>query len=108
METPGGMNASAAWSALAKGPVTDPPRFLRALLENDQGRLLGFFFTLGQLDSAHQKFFTSSETRLRRFYELFQESPNRRDAGARVIDESFGPFLRQIPLNEDDVGQLSR
>ncbi len=38
----------------------DPPKFLRALLDKDDGRLLAFFFTLGQLDLQHQRFFTLS------------------------------------------------
>jgi len=102
VETPGGAPASPAWGSLAGAPAADPSRFLRALIEKDDGMLMTFFFTLGQLDLPHQRFFTRSLNRLTRFYDVFRESPEAKQGGGRrVYEESVGPFLRQVPLDSD-------
>ena len=102
VETPGGRQAADAWSSLMGAPASDPPRFLRALLDKDEGRLLAFFFTLGQLDLPHQRFFTLSAKRLAHFYEVFGESPDVKQAGGRrLYGDTLGAFFRQIPLDDD-------
>lgn len=47
---PGGSDAVTAWTSLVGVSPTDPPRFLRRLLDRDDGRLARFFATLRQLD----------------------------------------------------------
>ena len=101
-EVPGGNNADAVWRQLAGvGPAEAVP-FFEALLNKDDGRLIAFFYTLSELDPAHQLFFTRSPARAKRFYDLFRESAEmRRGAEHRLNSSSFVEFLREVPLNED-------
>lgn len=97
---PGGRSAEAVWKSLTGVGPEQPAQFLRALLEKDDGKVLAFFLTLSQLDSARQKFFTFNQARLGRFYELFSQSPEMRLGPDRLAREtSFIEFLRDIPLD---------
>jgi tetratricopeptide (TPR) repeat protein len=99
---PGGPSADPAWTTLAGVSPADPIRFLRVLLEKDEGALLAFFSDLSQLDSAHQRFFTLSAKRASSFYRLFSQSSEARlGPGRPNRNGSFAGFLREIPLNED-------
>jgi tetratricopeptide (TPR) repeat protein len=99
---PGGAASEAVWEKLVGVAPAAAGKFFRALLEKDDGKLLAFFATLGQLDSQHQRFFTRSAVRTARFYELFKDSgeiaagPER---PARSV--SFTEFLRETPLDAD-------
>jgi Flp pilus assembly protein TadD len=101
-EVPGGTSAAAAWRTLTGvGPENAVP-FFQALLDKDGGRLMGYFYSLSQLDFEHQRFFTRSPQRLKRFYDLFRESAEMRHGGEhRIGSGSFVEFLREVPLNED-------
>ncbi len=99
---PGGAGAEAAWAQLVGANPAAPPGFFKALLEKDDGRILAFFFTLAQIDAAHQRFFTLSHTRLSRFYQLFAETAAPQiAAGHMTRDTGFIEFLRDIPLDGD-------
>jgi tetratricopeptide (TPR) repeat protein len=101
---PGGSRAAPFWTKLT-GTAPHNPRFLKALLDKDDGRSLAFFSTLLQLDAPHQSFFTQSAARLARFYELFRESPDfDRGGDAHIREGSFAQFLREVPL--DDGGHV--
>ncbi len=101
-EAPGGKQALEAWKSLAGVPGADTPRFLKALLEKDGGRLVAYYFLLGGLDLAHQRFFTRTPARMARFYELFRDAPETKaSSGRRVHDDSLGAFFREVPLDED-------
>ena len=47
---PGGRDGVAAWTSLVGASPADPARFLRRLLDRDDGRLARFFATVRQLD----------------------------------------------------------
>ncbi len=99
---PGGAAAEPVWEKLVGVAPAATGKFFRALLEKDDGKLLAFFATLGQLDVDHQRFFTRSAPRTARFYELYKDSgeigagPER---PARSV--SFTEFLRETPLDPD-------
>ncbi len=99
---PGGVAAEAVWEKLVGAAPAAASRFFRALLEKDDGKLLAFFATLGQLDADHQRFFTRSAVRTARFYELFKDS-GEIGAGAErpARSVSFTEFLRETPLDSD-------
>jgi len=100
--TPGGPAADPAWTFLAGASPADPVRFLRGLLEKDEGALLAFFSDLSQLDLPHQRFFTLSPKRAQSFYILFSQSDEVRLGGSKPHrNGSFAGFLREIPLNDD-------
>lgn len=101
-EVPGGVTAEVAWGDLAGVAPSDPASFFQSLLKGDEGTLAGFFYTLMQLDGAHQRFFTRSPARLQRFYELFRDSSEVRTTTAdhRAYVTSFSEFLRAVPLDE--------
>lgn len=101
-EVPGGLSAESVWQQLCGISPAAPVSFFEALLNRDDGRLLAFFYTLSQLDSEHQRFFTRSIDRTKKFYTLFRESPQMHASGERRVDSSsFLEFLREVPLNDD-------
>jgi tetratricopeptide (TPR) repeat protein len=101
-EVPGGPGADAVWRQLAGvGPDKAVP-FFEALLSKDDGGLIAFFYTLSEIDPAHQRFFTRTPARAKRFYDLFRESSEMRRGGEhRLGSDSFVQFLRGVPLNDD-------
>ena len=102
VELPGGKTAQAVWLHLVGADPSDPAAFFRALLKADGGRLFAFFYTLSQIDRAHQRFFTHSTERTKRFYEYFRESREmRRGVDHPLGTDTFSEFLREVPLNED-------
>lgn len=101
-EVPGGPAAEGVWQQLVGASPAKAVPFFEALLSRDDGRLAAFFYTLSQIDPAHQTFFTRSPARAKRFYDLFRESSEmRRGAERRLASSSFLEFLRGVPLNED-------
>ena len=99
---PGGPAAEASWEKMLEAPPSNPGRFFRSLLEKDDGKLLAFFDLLAQLDSEHQRFFTLSLDRMKRFYEVFRESPDVAQGAAHSSQNSpYVEFLREIPLDHD-------
>lgn len=97
--TPG--DAEAIWAKLSGASPSNPPAFLRALFDKDDGKLLAYFYTLGELDPIHQKFFTLNAARATRFYELFRDSPELHNGAGKLMHSSFGEFLREVPLDPD-------
>ncbi len=57
VEVPGGSSASPIWATLAHAQPTDPRRFLRELLDRDDGRLLKFYFLISQTGLSQAAFF---------------------------------------------------
>jgi Flp pilus assembly protein TadD len=101
-EVPGGTAAEPVWQSLTGGSPARPVEFFQTLLSKDEGRLIAYFYTLSQLDSTHQKFFTRSAERAKRFYSLFRDTPEmRRGVDTKLMNSSFTDFLRNIPLNDD-------
>jgi hypothetical protein len=99
---PGGRKAETAWASLAGVSPAQPGAFFRALLEQNNGKLLAFFFALSQLDRQHQEFFTASQARTLAFYKFFAESDEtRRKVSLRAYDSAFAQFLRSVPLDPD-------
>jgi tetratricopeptide (TPR) repeat protein len=100
---PGGGAADPVWTALAGAAPSNPTRFLKAIIEQDNGKLLAFFSALSQFDPPHQRFFTLSPKRAHAFYQLFSDSAEvRNGAGKPLRNGSVLEFLREIPLNDDD------
>jgi len=99
---PGGRNAEAIWASLAGASPAQPRAFFRSLLEQNNGKLLEFFFALSQLDRQHQEFFTVNQSRTSQFYKFFAESEEaRRGASALSYDSAFAQFLRSVPLDSE-------
>ena len=102
---PGGPNAEALWASLAGASPAQPGAFFRSLLEQNNGRLLAFFFALSQLDRQHQEFFTANRSRTSQFLKFFAESQEtRRGVYALAYDSAFVQFLRSVPL--DSAGHV--
>jgi len=98
---PGGIKAEAIWTQLAGATPQQPGAFFRALLGRDEGRLLGFFFALSELDRPHQAFFTASLERTQHFYQLYSTSEDMlRHQSGTSRDWSFVDLLRSVPLDE--------
>jgi hypothetical protein len=99
---PGGRNAEAIWASLVGASPAHPGAFFRSLLEQNNGKLLAFFFALSQLDRQHQEFFTANQSRTSQFYKLFAESEEaRRGVSALSYDSAFAQFLRFVPLDSE-------
>jgi Tfp pilus assembly protein PilF len=103
---PGGPKAEGIWMNLAGASPASPGAFFRALLTRDDGKLLVFFSLLAELDQPHQMFFTSNESRTRRFYGLLSSSGHigaRPYVGAETL--ALRRLLRSVPLDtEGHVG----
>lgn len=99
---PGGPPAEPIWEKMAGAAPSQPGRFFRSLLEKDDGKLLAFFATLGQVDTDHQRFFTRSVARTTRFYALYRDSMEvAQGVQKRGRNSSFTEFLREVPLDSD-------
>lgn len=100
---PGGPTADHTWQQLAGASPTNPGSFLQALFRKDDGKLLAFFATLSQLDSAHQRFFMNSAERTAKFYELFKDSPDLELGAKRSWRAApFIGFLADVPLDREN------
>lgn len=100
---PGGRKAEAIWANLAGASPAQPAVFFSALLQQNSGKLLAFFFALSQLDRQHQEFFTSNPSRTSQFYKFFSESEQTRHGmSAFAYDSGFAQFLRSVPLDSQD------
>jgi len=99
---PGGRDAEAIWASLAGASPAQPAAFFGALLQQNNGKLLAFFFTLSQLDRPHQAFFTSNPSRTSQFYKFFAESEDPKHAQSSLAyDSAFTQFLRSVPLDSE-------
>ena len=99
---PGGPNAEPIWAKLAGASPQQPGAFFRALLDQDGGKLLAFYFTLSQLDRSHQAFFTAHYSRTEQFYKLFASSKEMQRGILSVTNDStFREILRSVPLDKD-------
>jgi hypothetical protein len=72
------------------------------LMNHDNGLLLEFFSSLAQLDMQHQRFFTRSAERTKRFYDLFRESADARRNDAHLRNGEFIELLGEVPLDKDN------
>jgi tetratricopeptide (TPR) repeat protein len=100
---PGGPEAEPAWKALAGGVSPgNPGAFLQTLISAQEGRLLAWFASLGELTPDRQRFMTMDAGRCRRFYELFKDAPEFKMGVARRVRQSpLLEFLKEIPLDSD-------
>lgn len=97
---PGGVSAEKVWLELAGVSPRDPPAFFRALLETDKGNLAVFYQTLSGADQAHQRFFTASAARARRFYDWYANSAElQRDGAGKPRNTWCAALFRDLPLN---------
>jgi hypothetical protein len=98
---PGGPSAENIWTELVGAPPSHPGAFFRALLERDNGKVLAYFFTLSQLDRAHQAFFTANPGRASRFLQLFAATDQMRRRTSTGYS-AFSEFLRSVPLDNEN------
>ena len=99
---PGGAEAASIWTGLVGAPPSEPRGFFPRLLRKEEGRLLGYFSALGQLDEARQRFFTQSASRTKQFFALYKSSPEFKEGGRTKVRESpFLELLRELPLDAD-------
>ncbi|MBS1854701.1 MAG: hypothetical protein JST11_05000 [Acidobacteria bacterium] len=102
VEVPGGSAAAAVWASLVRAQPTDPRRFLRELLDKDDGRLLRFYFLLSQLDMRRQRFFTASAKRTAAFYEVFRDSAQVEQKTSRQMgSSSIEDLFRELPIDAE-------
>lgn len=97
---PGGDDATGAWEQVVGAGIGSPGAFFHALFDQDHGSLLAFYFNLAQLDAPHQRYFTRSASRIRRYYEVFRDTPELQFNSPwtlRVLP--LTEFLRRIPLD---------
>ena len=100
---PGGPAATELWADLVGARPDDPDRFLPRLLRKEEGRLLGYFSALSELDEARGRFFTQSSSRFRQFFQLYKSAPEFRAGGRTKVRESpFLELLRELPLGAED------
>ncbi len=103
-EVPGGVGAEKVWEKLANANPRDPATFFRALLVVDRGRVAAFYDALAHADAAHQKFFTNSAARARRFYTWYRNSDELRDGVGGPARIWRPGFFQNVPL--DDQGNV--
>jgi hypothetical protein len=109
IETPGGAAAVPWWEALVGRKVTDPERFVRSLLEADNGRLAWFYDVVEHLDQGRQAFVLGSHTRgqeqLKTVYRWFAEvEPSWRISVRPLFRPAFDPSLVLASLDVDASG----
>ncbi|MDE0101014.1 MAG: tetratricopeptide repeat protein [Bryobacterales bacterium] len=101
-DVPGGVDAHSLWTNLVGASPRDPDRFLPRLLRKEEGRLLGYYSALGQLDDARRRFFTQSAVRMGRFFELYKTAPEFREGGRMKVRQSpYLELLRELPMDTD-------
>lgn len=99
---PGGAEAASIWAGLVGASPSEPRRFFPRLLRKEEGRLLGYFSALGQLDEDRQRFFTQSAARTKQFFTLYKSSPEFKEGGRTKVRESpYLELLRELPLDAD-------
>ncbi len=98
---PGGPGAEAVWESIVGVAPARPKEFFRALLQKDDGKLLAYFATVGQVDVDHQRFFTRSAPRTARFYQLFRDSEDLLRGAGKLARNSFAEFLGATPLDPE-------
>ena len=99
---PGGAEAAGIWAGLVGASPSEPRRFFPRLLRKEEGRLLGYFSALGQLDGDRQRFFTQSASRTKQFFTLYKSSPEFKEGGRTKVRESpYLELLRELPLDAD-------
>jgi hypothetical protein len=103
VSVPGGDPAAALWRELASTDPADSRAFVKTLLLKDDGAMLAYFATLSELDFQHQRFFTKSTARLRRFYDLFRELNQAHAAQSLRYGSAFSDLLSEIPLTTEDA-----
>jgi hypothetical protein len=103
MAVPGGASAVALWEDAVGETISQPERFLLALLSRSEGRLVYLYDLISELDTARQSFVLGSwmpeaRTRLERFRALVQ-----------IVQSTFAewrgrtaPFIRPV----HDVGWM--
>ncbi len=97
---PGGVPALGLWTKLVGARPDNPEEFFPALLKKENGRLLGYYAALGQLDAARKGFITQTPERAERFFKLYKSSPEFQHGGRGKIRESpFLELLRELPLD---------
>jgi tetratricopeptide (TPR) repeat protein len=102
VEVPGGEAAAPIWASLAGVSPAYPGRFLRALLDKDDGHLLRFYFLLSQLDFSRQRFFTANQKRTAAFYDVFRQSAQVGGRQSASIDSaSIEDLFREMPLDSE-------
>ena len=102
VEVPGGSAAGAVWASVVRAQPTDTRRFLRELLDKDDGRLLRFYFLLSQLDMRRQRFFTAYAKRTSAFYEVFRDSAQvEQKTARRVGSSSIEDLFRELPIDAE-------
>jgi Ca-activated chloride channel homolog len=104
VEAPGGVEAEKVWEKLANASPRDPAAFFRALLVVDRGRVAAFYSALAHADAAHQKFFTNTVARARRFYTWYRNSDELRDGVGGPARIWRPGFFQKVPL--DDQGNV--
>src|SRR4029077_4514660 len=97
---PGGAGGGDTWKKLAGVSPRNPPAFLRALLEKDQGKLAAFYDAVSRGDEAHRRFFTRSAASAERFYVWYRESDEFRYGVARLAAAWRTNLFRELPLDE--------
>lgn len=99
---PGGAGAASIWAGLVGASPSEPRKFFPRLLRKEEGRLLGYFSALGQLDGDRQRFFTQSASRTKQFFTLYKSSPEFKEGGRTKVRESpYLELLRELPLDVD-------
>jgi len=102
--TPGGPGSEKVWQELVGVPPRTAGRFMAALLEQDEGRMVAWYAFLHELPARQQRFFLSGLPRARFYYDYFRESPEvSRGVRRRVIYCNSTDYLRGIPVGEDGL-----
>lgn len=99
VEVPGGVDAEKVWAKLVSANPRDPPAFFRALLASDRGRTAAFYSALAHADAAHQRFFTKSLERTKRFYNWYRNAEELRDGITRPPRTWRQEFFQEVPLD---------
>jgi Tfp pilus assembly protein PilF len=100
VHAPGGDTAIPIWAALAGVSPDLAGKFIRALLDKDEGRLIRFYFLLSQLDYSRQRFFTVSQKRTQAFYEVFRQSSQVEGRQSLSINSAtIEDLFRELPLD---------
>jgi len=97
---PGGEAGEPAWARLAGASPRNAPAFFRALLEKDLGKLAAFYFAIAAADAAHQRFFTSSEETLVRFYRWYRDSDEFSAGATHPAGTWRARVFRELPLDQ--------
>ncbi|MGH9593641.1 MAG: VWA domain-containing protein, partial [Bryobacteraceae bacterium] len=92
--------AGPVWKELAGPSPDNPPAFLRALLEKQQGRLAAFYSALAHADAAHQRFFAKDAKRAGRFLAWYREGSEFQFSPSGRTEDWRTQLLQKLPLDE--------